>query len=281
MSPAAKRPPKAPPPPKPWQRAEAGRHRSSDGRFTLEAGGGGWFVTDEETLDELGLARTTGPFATLDAAKAAADVARDAPAQPSPLAARIAEAAARPRPTAEPRPTPVPGPARATRSAPEPLEPEPAPEPPEPGTEPEPAPPPRTWLDDLEEADRDAAVRAHRLIAALEHEGVADAEAIVRRDLLGGTPAVATRLLARAILASIAALRDPSAAEVVGAVMAAVATSPRRAGVPGWELTERDGPTGERRSLRVTPDDLRAATEPAADLQTAAEPTAARRRRDE
>lgn len=246
------RTPKPPPPPKPWRRVEAGRYGSSDDRFTLESDGGGrWFVTDSAVLDELGLARTTGPFASLDAAKAAADAARARPADPSPLATRIAEAAARPRAAA-----PVPA---ALKSMPAPAPPgltpaaEVAPS--------RPMPPPRTWLDDLADADRDDAMRARRLIAALERGGVGDAEALVRRDLLGGTPAVATRLLARAVLDAIAGLRDPSAAHVAEAVAAVLGSSPKRAGLPGWDLVERDGPDGGRRSLRVTADDLRAAAE--------------------
>ena len=43
------------------------------------------------------------------------------------------------------------------------------------------------------------------------------------------------------------------------------ASSPKRSGLPGWELTERDGSTAERRSLRLTADDLRAAAEHEAD----------------
>ena len=64
--------PKPPPPPKPWRR-ESGSYVSADERFTIESGGAGrWFLTDGESLDELGLARTIGPFDTLDEAKAAA-----------------------------------------------------------------------------------------------------------------------------------------------------------------------------------------------------------------
>ncbi len=250
MSPAAKRPQKEKPV-KPWARAEAGRYRSSDGRFTLESGGGRWFVTDTDALDELGLARTSGPFATLDAAKAAGDAARSGPVEASPLAARIAKAAARPR-AAAPAKTPA---------APRPvLKADPRADPaPEPAPEPAPAPPARTWLGALEDADRDGAIRARKLIAALERDGITDAEALVRRDLRGGTPAVATRLLARAVLAAIASLKSPSAAEVAEVVASALASSPKRSGLPGWELRERDGPTGEPRSLRLTADDLRAA----------------------
>jgi len=255
---ARPRAPMPPPPPKPWRRAEAGRYRSSDERFTLESDGAGrWFVTDSLALDELGLARTTGPFPTLDAAKVVADATRDRPAETSPLAARLAEAAARPRVAtvrgttaasrtgveSEPGMQPPPEPSR-----------QPSPEPPA-----EPGPPPRTWLDDLDDADRDAGLRARRLITRLEREGVADADAVVRRDLLGGTPAIATRLVARAVVAALSGLRDPSAADVATAVAAALASSPKRAGLPGWELVERDGPNGEGRGLRLTPDDIDAA----------------------
>ncbi len=279
------RAPKPPPPPKPWQRAEAGRYRSADERFTLESGGGQWFVTDAESLDDLGLARTIGPFATLDAAKAAAEAARSAPAEASPLAVRVAEAAARPAAADAPpkRSSKVPRaaaplergttpPAASAEGGASELDPAPEraaarrPEPARAGRpSPEPEPPPRTWLDELQDADRDAAVHARRLIAALERDGITDADAIVRRDLRGGTPAVATRLLARAVLASIASLKDPSASELAEAVASALASSPKRAGVPGWELVERDGPGGERRSLRLTADDLRAAAEHEAD----------------
>src|SRR5690349_3755479 len=90
--------PKKEVPPKPWQRAEAGRYRSSDDRFTLQSEASGrWFVTDAESLDELGLARTTGPYATLDEAKAGADAAREHAPEASPFAERIAEAASKPR----------------------------------------------------------------------------------------------------------------------------------------------------------------------------------------
>lgn len=246
MSPTPRRPPKLRPV-KEWQRAEAGRYRSSDERFTLESDGAGrWFVVDEHEQDELGLARTSGPFATLEAAKAAAAAARDRPATPSPLAARIADAAGRPRqapgsPGAPPGTTPpdVPPVARPTQAA-VPV-------------------PPRTWLDELQEQDADLARRATRLIRALEREGVPDADALVRRDILGDRPAVATRLLARDVLAAIAALSDPTAAAVAEAVAGVLAASPTRTGLPGWDLVERNA-AGERgRPIRMTLADLTAA----------------------
>jgi hypothetical protein len=236
-------------PPKPWRRAEAGRYASSDDRFTLESEGSGrWFVTDAEELDELGLARTSGPFATLDEAKAAADAARDRAPESSPFAARIQEAATRPK---RPKLAAVPdleGPARTTGAAPE--------DDPEPEPEPELEPPKRTWLDELGDHDRDAAGRARKLIAALEREGIDDADSLVRRDLLGNEPIIATRLAARDVLAAIARLDDPTPERVGAAVADVLAASRKRSGLPGWRLVERDGPTGEDRGIRITPDDL-------------------------
>ena len=248
--------PKKEAPPKPWQRAEAGRYRSSDDRFTLESEASGrWFVTDAESLDELGLARTTGPYATLDDAKAGADAARQRAPEASPFAERIREAASKPRR----RPLSlVPDRdahhATSTRSVDggDDAGPEAAAEP-----EPEAEPPRRTWLDDLEDRDRAMARTARRMIDALEREGFDDAESLVRRDILGNEPVVATRLLARDVLGAISSLNDPSPANVAAAVAGAIAASRRRSGLPGWRLVEQDNPTGESRGIRLTPDDLR------------------------
>lgn len=251
-------------PPKPWQRAEAGRYRSSDDRFTLESEGSGrWFVTDAESLDELGLARTTGPYGTLDEAKAAADAAREHEPEASPFAERIKEAASKPkrRPLAA-VPDPAPHHAAAARTvkggddaddeAVAGSEREPDPEP-----EPQPEPPKRTWLDDLEDRDRAMARTARRMIEALAREGFDDAESLVRRDILGNEPVVATRLLARDVLAALGALKEPSPAEITATVADVLAASKRRRGLPGWRLLEQDNPTGESRGIRLTPDDLR------------------------
>ena len=237
MSPAKPKAPKPPAPPKPWSRSEAGRYVSSDERFTLESDGAGrWFATDAESLDELGLARTMGPFPTLDAAKAGADAAREAPAAESPLAERLKAGGSKASK------------ASTTSKA-------------ETGTKtakPEAVPdaPPRTWLDELADRDADLAKRATKLVAALEREGVPDAEAVVRKDLLGDRPAIATRLLARDVLKAIAKLKNPGAAELATAVADVVATSPRRSGLPGWDLRERDAPGGRDRPIRLTAADL-------------------------
>jgi hypothetical protein len=231
-------------PPKPWSRAEAGRYVSSDERFTLESDGAGrWFATDAESLDELGLARTIGPFPTLDAAKAGADEARQAGAIESPLAERLG---------ATTRAGKAKG-AAATAATPEAARPKPTlvPDPPA-----EPPPPTRTWLDDLADRDPGLAKRTARLVAALEREGIRDADSLVRRDVLGDRPLIATRLAARDVVAAIARLRNPSQVELAEAVAGALASSPKRGSLPGWELRERDAPGGRDRPLRLTVADL-------------------------
>jgi hypothetical protein len=258
-------------PTRPWQRAEAGRYRSSDERFTIGSEGPSrWFFTDEEELDELGLARTIGPFPTLDAAKEAADERRHGAPEPSPLAERMARAPSRPEPKSKAKGRGV----KEHRVTPE-AKPEP---------EPEPArPPPKTWIEKLQDEDREAARRARRLISALASEGIADADDLVRRDVLGKQPVVATRLLARQVLAALAKATEPAAVDklarnvpaklrddarpglaasaAVEAVAEILASSRGRGGLPGWELVERDGPEGSRRPISLTGDDLRAAAD--------------------
>jgi hypothetical protein len=100
------------------------------------------------------------------------------------------------------------------------------------------------------------AKRATKLVAALEREGIEDADAVVRRDVLGDRPAIATRLLARDVLKAIAKVKNPSAAQLAAAVADVIATSPKRSGLPGWDLRERDAPAGRDRPIRLTADDL-------------------------
>ena len=184
---AKPRAPKRPKPPKPWERETPGRYRSSDGRFTIDQEGAGrWFVIDREQQDELGLARTLGPFDTLDDAKAKADEQRAAAAEESPLRARLADAAAKPKLTVMAGGRPKADGAADDRRPGE-------------AATAEPPPPPKpkpTWLDRLPAADQR---RARAWIEALEGLGVAKAEQIVRRDIEGGVPAVATAVLARAL----------------------------------------------------------------------------------
>ena len=50
------------------------------------------------------------------------------------------------------------------------------------------------WITDLEPAERG---RARRLIARLRDDGVADAEGLVRRDIVGGVPALAAAAIGK------------------------------------------------------------------------------------
>jgi len=207
-------------------------YQSSDERFSIRSEGPSrWFITDEEQHDEFGLARTVGPFDTLDAAKSAAEALRDEAPAASPLVDRLAKDG---------------GPSRTSkrdRAKPPAKTPKPPP------------PPPRTWIDKLEDDDREAARHARRLIAALEGEGIEDADALVRRDITGNQPVVAARLLAREILAAIGTATRPDS--VVEAVVEALSSSKVRRSLPGWELVERDGPTDEERVIRLVPRDIR------------------------
>jgi hypothetical protein len=283
--------PKEPKPPKPWRREE-GRYRSEDDRFTIESGGAGrWFLTDEASLDELGLARTLGPYETLDAAKEEAAERRGHATETSPLADLIAAAKDKPAPS---RPAKAArNQQRARRASSE------APtadrkRDPEPELEPEPEP--RTWLDELEADDRDRATAARRAIEALEALGIADADALVRRDVLGRQPAVAARLLGRSLATGLREHLDPGSLardarsaipgpmrqlhdapeDALGAYAAFVAArvlevsldviaSREKAddagrALPGWRLVERPGPggaaEGQPRRLIVTPADV-------------------------
>ena len=80
----------------------------------------------------------------------------------------------------------------------------------------------------------------------------------MQRDITGKQPVVAARLLAREILAAVGSATKPES--VVDAVVEALGSSKVRRGLPGWELVERDGPTDEKRVIRLVPRDLRDAT---------------------
>jgi hypothetical protein len=249
-----------------WRRAEAGSYRSADDRFSIDSEGSGrWFVRDAEQPDDFGQPRTTGPFATLDDAKAAADEQRGHAPTASPLAKRLGatgdggarggtgvRAAGGRRPGA--------GGAKAA-----------------------PAPKPTTWLDRLEERDRAAARRARVLVRALDDAGITDAAEVVRRDIEGGRPTVTEAALAQALHEAIATALDPDklvtaarripgldddendlvefatfvASGVVAAMLGEISVGEGRErrgrALPGWQLTED---AGDKRRLVITPSDV-------------------------
>jgi hypothetical protein len=120
---------------------------------------------------------------------------------------------------------------------------------------PEPKPEPRTWIDDLSPAD---ARSVRRLISALEREGIADAEALVRRDRDGLLPAIAVRRIERALAAAVEDLpakERAAAAKLVKRVGEILSAEGRPTQIlPGWTMVEigpdDDQPKQRRIDLR-------------------------------
>jgi len=191
----------------PLKRLGGGRWQTRDERFTIEPQSGTWVIVDAEQTDDFGLALVRGPFPSLTAAKEAISTARASAPAASPLADRIERRRGAPASADVGAPR---GPARAPRTRKGASGRAGRPEPAEDGEPPatsmaggttgrqlagQPAdaatpeePPEPAWLDDLAAAERG---RARRLIARLRAAGVADAEGLVRRDLVGGVPSLA------------------------------------------------------------------------------------------
>lgn len=188
-------------------RQHAGTYRSADDRFEVREADAGWFVVDTSLTNEFGQELIHGPYPTLKAAGDSLPERRAAKAAPKRRAPKI----------------PKGGSARG------PKKPEPA------ATE-----PPPSWIDELPRAD---ATDVRRLIAALEKEGIGDAEAVVRRDRDGLLPAVAMRRAEERLAALVADLpkahRDSARAIVhrVAEILSAEGTPSRRP-LPGWALVE-------------------------------------------
>jgi hypothetical protein len=80
-----------------------GAYRTGDERFGVAQANGSWFVTDQQTADEFGQPRVTGPFSTLNAVR---DAIPDARAAPTSIRKPIRQAPATPRkaPATPPKP---------------------------------------------------------------------------------------------------------------------------------------------------------------------------------
>lgn len=181
----------------------AGTYRTADDRFEVRQADAGWFVVDTTRSNEFGQELIHGPHAALKAARATLPELR----------------AAREAPARRPR---RPGAKRTS-------------------TKPSPPPtlPPPSWIDALPKAD---GTRVRRMIKALELEGIAGAEGLVRRDRDGLLPAVATRRLEHRIarLLDDVPERDRAAAsDVLRRVTDLLSASGSRDEVlPGWALVE-------------------------------------------
>ncbi len=188
-------------------RQQAGMYRTADDRFEVREADVGWFLVDTDQSNEFGQGLIRGPFATL---KAVRDALPDA---------RAAQPAARRRPTPR-KPT-----GTNTKKPPKPSK---------------LSKPQRSWIDELAKGE---AAEVRKLIAALDGEGITDAEALVRRDREGLLPAVAARLIATRLEALVSdlpgswrdALRD--FVQRVANVLAVQGTTVR-APLPGWVLVE-------------------------------------------
>lgn len=163
------------------RRLGGGRWQTRDERFTIEPQSGTWAIVDAEQTDDLGLPLVRGPYPSLTAAKSAIAEARGSAAPTSPLKGR-------PKPSrgASAAPTKSSS-SETTKRASKPKQSEEPAEPEEP-----------RWFRDLTPDDRR---RASRLIERLAKAGADDPENLVRRDLVGGVPAVAAYAVARAVRA--------------------------------------------------------------------------------
>jgi hypothetical protein len=103
----------------------------------------------------------------------------------------------------------------------------------------EPGPPPKTWIDELPAAEGRS---VQRLIAALEREGIENAEALVRRDRDGLLPAIAARRIEQRLVAALEDLPEEertAAAKLVRRVAEILSAEGRPTEVlPGWTLVE-------------------------------------------
>lgn len=219
----------------PLKRLGGGRWETRDGRFTIEPQSGTWALVDSEQTDELGLPLVRGPFRSLTDAKEAIAGARTGGPAESPLEDRLAEAKKR-------------APAAATvksgrqtwrRGGSAYDEPD---EPDEP-----------RWLTDLPPAE---AKRVRELIERLGATGVADAEARVRADVVGGVPTVASTAIAlriRELIDDAGGAPDDVMERLAADVAELVAGDRDRALDVEWRLVDGDG-----RPIELTARQIRA-----------------------
>lgn len=202
-------------------RERAGTYRSADGRFEVREGQSGWYLIDSAQTNELGQEIVQGPFPTLKGVREALPAARST--QIVPLATRRGKAS--PKRTA--------GSSHRSKRSEQPA--------------------PASWIDELPRAEAQA---VRRLVSALEREGLADAEALVKLDRDGLGPAIATRRIERRLEAIAEEFPDGArdgVREIMRRVAEILSVDGARGpnGVPGWTLVELgdDGVPPNRRIL--------------------------------
>jgi hypothetical protein len=203
-------------------RASAGAYTSGDGRFGVQKSDQRWFVVDNQQSNEFGQQLIHGPFDTLEDVRAAIPGARDI----KPLL-RVPRTKA----TAPSKPVPKSAPRKPT---------------------------PLSWIDRLPAQE---AAEVRRFIGALEAEGIANAESVIKRDRESdGFAIVAEEVLARRLAKLVHGATPAAQAEVRKAVkrvmeiMTDEGASTARP-LPRWELVETprdpDQPTRRRIRLRI------------------------------
>lgn len=201
-------------------RQRAGTYRTADDRYEVQQGGTGWFVVDSAQSNEFGQPLVLGLFPTIKEVRDALPDARRTTLKPLAVG----------------KPT-------TTRAAPR-----------TPRSKPKlPPPPPPSWIDQLPRADA-AAVRA--LTAALEREGVPEAEQLVRRDREGPRPVVAERLISRRLVALAEELPEEeraAARQLIRRIVGVLAAEGHRVAspLPGWSVVEI-GPQRQPPNRRIT-----------------------------
>ena len=149
---------KPPPGPDDLVRESAGVYRTGDERFRVEKSDVGWYLVDNEHANEFGQQLIRGPLPTLDAVRDQIPGARDI------------------KPLLRVRP----GKLKTARQEATRVESK------------APSPPPVSWIDRLPDSE---ATYLRRLIRALDHEGVSDAEELVRRHRDDPAPVIARRIV--------------------------------------------------------------------------------------
>ena len=201
-------------------RAGTGAYASGDGRFGVQRSDQRWFLVDNRQSNEFGQQLIHGPFDTLEDVRAAIPGARDI----KPLL-RV------PRSNA-------PAPSKATtRSAAK-------------------KPTPLSWIDRLPAQE---AAEVNRFIGALEAEGIANAESVIKRDRESeGFAIVAEEVIARRLAKVIHGASPAAQAEVRKAVKRVMEIMTDEGGatarpLPRWELVEapRDPDQPARRHIRL------------------------------
>ena len=202
----------APADPDKLTRQTAGSYRTADDRFEARQAALGWFLVDTEQSNEFGQELIHGPFATLKELREAIP------------GSRTAKTVALPKPKLAARG----GSATAKEK---------------------PKQPPKTWVDKLPPAE---ARSVRRTIAALEGEGITDAELLVRRDRDGLMPAVAARLI-ELRLADATDDASPKERKLIQRIAEILSAEGRPTdALPGWTLVEvapGDSPPPDHRRI--------------------------------